>query len=88
MRCLLERIEREPVTDANAGDAFSGADITESEHEVILHAERPVIDKETVPVERVRLNKETVTEQQTVSEEVRKEQIETDIPGRSNERLG
>jgi hypothetical protein len=31
-----------------------------------------------VPVERVRLDTETVTEQQTVSDQVRKEQIEVD----------
>jgi uncharacterized protein (TIGR02271 family) len=69
------RLEREPITDANRGDATSGPDISESEHEVTLHAERPVVDTETVPVERVRLNKETVTDQQNVSGEVRKEQI-------------
>jgi uncharacterized protein (TIGR02271 family) len=69
------RLEREPITEANRGDATSGPDISESEHEVTLHAERPVVDTETVPVERVRLNKETVTDQQNVSGEVRKEQI-------------
>lgn len=72
------RIEREPITDANAGDAYDGPAISEEEHEVTLHAERPVVEKEAVPVERVRLDKETVTEQQTVNEEVRKEQIDTD----------
>jgi uncharacterized protein (TIGR02271 family) len=72
------RLEREPITDANRGDATSGPDISESEHEVTLHAERPVVDTETVPVERVRLNKETVTDQQSVSGEVRKEQIAFD----------
>ena len=72
------RLEREPITDANAGDAYDGAEITEAEHEVTLHAERPVVDTETVPVERVRLGKETVNEEQTVSGEVRKEQIEFD----------
>jgi len=72
------RIEREPITDANRGDALSGADITEEEHEVVLHEERPVVATEAVPVERVRLGTETVTEQQTVSGEVRKEQIEID----------
>ena len=77
-------VEREPITDANAGDALSGPAITESEHEVTLHAERPVVETEAVPVERVRLNKETVTEQQTVSGEVRKEQIDTDVPGRDD----
>jgi uncharacterized protein (TIGR02271 family) len=73
------RIEREPITDANVGDATSGPAISEEEHEVVLHEERPVVAKETVPVERVRLDKETVTEQETVSEDVRKEQIDTDV---------
>ena len=70
------RLEREPITDANAGDALSGADITEAEHEVTLRAERPVVNKETVPVERVRLGTETITEEHQVNEEVRKEQID------------
>jgi uncharacterized protein (TIGR02271 family) len=72
------RLEREPITDANIGNAMDGPAISEEEHEVILHEERPVIQKEAVPVERVRLDKETVTEQQTVTEEVRKEQIDVD----------
>jgi uncharacterized protein (TIGR02271 family) len=72
------RLEREPITEANRGDAMAGGDITEEEHEVTLHEERPVVDKETVPVERVRMDTETVTENQQVNEEVRKEQIETD----------
>jgi len=70
------RVEREPITDANRGEAMSGGELTEEEHEVTLHAEKPVVEKETVPVERVRLGTETVTEEQTVNETVRKEQIE------------
>lgn len=72
------RIEREPITDANAGDAVDGPAISEEEHVVTLHEERPVVEKEAVPVERVRLDKETVTEERTVNEEVRKEKIDTD----------
>ena len=81
-------LEREPVTDANIGKAMDGPDISEEEHEVTLHAERPVVKTEAVPVERVRLGKQTVTEQETVGGEVRKEQIEfegtegTQRPGR------
>jgi uncharacterized protein (TIGR02271 family) len=76
------RLEREPITDANRDAALSGQEITEEEHEVTLHAERPVVQKETVPVERVRLGTETVTHEQEVSEEVRKEQIDTpDVDG-------
>lgn len=72
------RIEREPITDANRGAAMSGPGISEEEHEVVLHEERPVVEKETVPVERVRLDKETVTDEVTVNEEVRKERIDSD----------
>jgi uncharacterized protein (TIGR02271 family) len=72
------RVEREPITDGNVDAATDGPAISEEEHEVVLHAERPVVGKETVPVERVRLDTETVTEQETVSDEVRKEQIDLD----------
>jgi uncharacterized protein (TIGR02271 family) len=72
------RVEREPITDANIGNAMAGPAISEDEHEVTLHAETPVVAKEAVPVERVRLDKETVTEQATVSEGLRKEEIEVD----------
>jgi uncharacterized protein (TIGR02271 family) len=72
------RVEREPITDANVGKARSGPDISEEEHEVTLHEEEVVTEKRAVPKERVRLDKETVTEDRTVSEEVRKEQIEAD----------
>jgi hypothetical protein len=46
-------MEREPITDANRGDALSGGEITEEEHEVMLTAERPVVTTEAVPVQRV-----------------------------------
>ena len=72
------RIEREPITDANRDAAAAGGDITEEEHEVTLHEEEVVIDKQVVPKERVRLDKDVSTEQREVDEEVRKEQIETD----------
>lgn len=76
------RIEREPITEANVDQAMKGPELSEEEHEVTLHAEKPVVAKETVPVERVRLDTETVTDEQAVSEEVRKERIETDLPDR------
>jgi uncharacterized protein (TIGR02271 family) len=72
------RIEREPITEGNMPAATDGPAISEEEHEVVLHAEQPVVQKEAVPVERVRLDTQTVQEQQTVSDEVRKEQIDTD----------
>jgi uncharacterized protein (TIGR02271 family) len=75
------RLEREPITEANLGQAMDGPEISEEEHEVTLHAERPVVATEAVPVERVRLAKEQVTGEETVSGEVRKEQIYTDTDG-------
>jgi uncharacterized protein (TIGR02271 family) len=72
------RIEREPITDANVGAAHEGPEISEDEHEVVLHAEEPVVETRAVPKERVRMEKDTVTDEETVSGEVRKERIETD----------
>ena len=75
------RVEREPITDANVGTATAGPEISEAEHEVVLHEEEPVVEKRTVPKERVRLDKEAVTDQEQVGEEVRKEQIDLDEGG-------
>jgi uncharacterized protein (TIGR02271 family) len=70
------RVEREPITDANRDAATSGPDISEEEHEVVLHEEEAVLEKRAVPKERVRLDKDTVIDERTVSEDVRKEQVE------------
>jgi len=80
------RVQREPVTDANMGNAMDGPAISEEEHEVTLHAERPVVEKEAVPVERIRLDKETVTDTVQVDETVRKEEVEVDGPGTTDRR--
>jgi len=72
------RVEREPITDSNYNSAMSGPELSEEEHEVVLHAERPIVAKEVNPVERVRLSTETTTDTETVSEQVRKEQIDVD----------
>ena len=79
-------LEREAITDANRGDAYDGPAISEEEHEVTLHAERPVVDTEAVAVERVKLGKETVTQNETVRGEVRKEEIELDKGGVTTDR--
>jgi uncharacterized protein (TIGR02271 family) len=71
-------LETEPVTGENRDEALSGPDISEEEHEVVLAEERPVVDKTAEPVERVRLGTETVTDEETVTEEVRKEHIEAE----------
>ncbi|HEX5407615.1 MAG TPA: DUF2382 domain-containing protein [Pseudonocardiaceae bacterium] len=51
------------------------------DHEVTPHEEGVVTHKETVPVGRVRLGTETVTEDEQVNETVRKEHIESQSPG-------
>jgi uncharacterized protein (TIGR02271 family) len=76
------RVEREPITEANRDQALSGGDLTEEEHEVTLHTEEPVVEKKTVPKERVRLDKDVEVEEQTVSEDVRREEIEIDDAAR------
>ncbi|WP_028721408.1 PRC and DUF2382 domain-containing protein [Patulibacter americanus] len=72
------RVEREPITDQNRDAATDGPAISEEEHEVTLHAEEPVVEKTAVPKERVRLDKDVVQDERTVTEEVRKERIDTD----------
>ncbi|MGC5345540.1 PRC and DUF2382 domain-containing protein [Streptomyces sp. AM 4-1-1] len=68
------RMVREPLR----GDEKStrASDIGEQDVEVTLHAERATVRKEAVPVERVRLETDRVTEQKEVSAEVRKEQVD------------
>lgn len=78
------RVVREPV---RGGERVRGGSIGEAETEVTLHAERTVTRKETVPVERVRLEAERVTEQQEVSGTVRKEQVRYE-QGRETSRRG
>ncbi len=53
----------------------------------MLTEQRPVVEKETVPVERVRLDTATVTEQATVTEDVRQENIKLEQdPGAPRDR--
>jgi uncharacterized protein (TIGR02271 family) len=65
---------REPIAAGAVTDAVIGDDAIE----VVLTEDRVVVDKEAVAVERVSLGTEVVTEQQQVTEAVRKEQIELD----------
>lgn len=65
------RVVREPV---RAGEVAAPG-IGEAEATVTLHEERPVVGKEKVAVERVRLETTEVTEEAQVNDTVRKEQI-------------
>jgi uncharacterized protein (TIGR02271 family) len=72
------RVEREPITDDNRDRAMQGPEISEEEHEVVLHEEEPVVEKRAVPKERVRMSRDVVTDEAEISDEVRKERIETE----------
>jgi uncharacterized protein (TIGR02271 family) len=71
-------LEREPITEGNVDDAMDGPAISDEEHEVTLSEEEVVVEKKAVPKERVRLDKETETSEEQVTEEVRKERIEAE----------
>jgi len=72
------RIEREPITDANVDRALQGQEISEDVHEVTLMEEEAVAGTETVPKERIRMEKETLVEEEQVGAELRKERVETE----------
>ena len=67
------RVEREPITSAEA------AEIGDDEAEVTTYAERPVVTTEKVAKEKVRLVKDTVADEETVSGDVRKEQVDVEV---------
>jgi len=69
-------LEREPINESNRDKAYAGPEIKEAEYEVNLKEEVPVVSKETVAKERVRLAKNVEQESQTVGGDVRKEHIE------------
>jgi uncharacterized protein (TIGR02271 family) len=73
------RLEEVPLTGDEPDDSAGPGD-DDAGHEVTLKAERPVVTTETVPVERVRLGKQTVEDQETVTGTVRKERIEYEGP--------
>jgi stress response protein YsnF len=84
------RVEQVPLdaTDDGPGESLLPADRTPSTRggtttgglpaEIILHTERPVVTVEVVPTERVRLRTEVVQGQETVTEQVQREQIAVD----------
>ncbi|MEO3868019.1 PRC and DUF2382 domain-containing protein [Nonomuraea sp. B12E4] len=71
-------IEREPISD---GETAAPREICEEERQMILHEERPVVGKETRPVERVHIHKRDVHREETVEGQVRRERLEIDEEG-------
>lgn len=71
-------IEREPIT---GGQPLEAHDLEEDDETITLYEERPVVGKETTPVERVRVHKERVRTDETVHGQVRKERFAVDQDG-------
>ncbi len=73
------RVERTPISEDDAAN-YTGTigDNGAEEASVTLHEERVNVEKKTVPVEKVNLSKETIKDTETHTEDLRKEQIDTD----------
>ncbi|AGF73507.1 DUF2382 domain-containing protein [Corynebacterium halotolerans] len=81
-------VERTPV-DADDARARTGGELTEDEASVTLHEERVNVSKEAQPVEKVRLEKDTVRDTEQVTEDVAKERIEAEgVGGTDRDRTG
>jgi uncharacterized protein (TIGR02271 family) len=70
------RVTREPVDGTTSSE-----EIGDESLEVTLTEEEPVVQKQTVAKERIGIEKETETDTQTVSDEVRKERVDIDEDG-------
>ncbi|SBT43850.1 DUF2382 domain-containing protein [Micromonospora auratinigra] len=74
-------VVHEPIGEADRTAAR--ADIGDEQREMELRAEHPVVSKERVPVERVRLTRDEVVEEQPVNAQVRRELVDADVPERA-----
>lgn len=74
----LERDEFRVVREPFTGTPDSEHRFADEEVEIVLHEERPVVTKETRPMETVGLVKESRIQQQPVKGTVRKERIDVD----------
>lgn len=72
------RVERTPIDGEARQGGLRNAGLGEEEASVTLHEERVTVNKETVPVEEVSLEKERVRENERVTEDVAKERIEVE----------
>lgn len=73
-------LERAPITNPQAtpGDDRWGSDLSQTHYEMVLHEEQVVVEKKVVPVERITILTDLITEQQVLTDQVRSERIETD----------
>jgi uncharacterized protein (TIGR02271 family) len=69
------RVEEGPSPKRDAAPGTRPAEVSDAD-EIVLYEEVPVIEKRVVPRERVRVLKDTYTDEAEVVEEVRKERID------------
>ena len=74
----LEELPSDQVADGGADGWVDPGQDDATQLELVLHREEPVVQLRAVPVERVRLVKRLVTDQRTVTEELRAERVEVD----------
>lgn len=72
------RVEREPISAEDAANLKGNQKLGDDEASVTVYEERVNVTKESVPVEKVSLDKETVRGTETVTEDVAKERIESE----------
>ncbi len=77
LRRETARVTREPIDQP-----VSDAELGEEEVEVTLREEKPVVEKETVAKERIRVDKEVEVGHETVGDELRKERVEIEDESR------
>ncbi|HKJ12259.1 MAG TPA: PRC and DUF2382 domain-containing protein [Ornithinimicrobium sp.] len=74
------RVERESIDPDDADNSTRpDGELGEDQQDVVLSEEQVTVNKETVPVEKVRVGTDTVTEDRQVTEEVRQEQVDSDV---------
>lgn len=77
----IERVpvERPAVADVDHLERGNGdAQLVEGELEFVLLAEEPVVQKRIVPVERIKVARDTIVEQRRITDHVRKERVEVE----------
>lgn len=67
------RVTREPVEGT-----VSDEEIGDEELEVTLREEQPVVEKQAVAKERIRIDKDVESDREMVSDELRKERVDID----------
>lgn len=72
------RVEHQPLDGAAVPPGTAGAAFTDEVEEIVLYAEEPVFSTRVVPREVVRVSKHTITEHESVSADLAREQIEVD----------